>query len=489
MSDWYSRQFGDREQFALSVSFGRDPSPWGVPSLDATWGGLAIWIRGRCMTRSISDEGLVADEIRWSLFPILQWLTDVAVRLVNEEPFPQWARSTRLRDACAWIIDTETPSPALTDSESDEWFQSRSDWCHAHALRRAAVDVALPNLVLRRVGDQLEASWDNETWATSHRGLSFVEKRGTVFVPAEVAAAALLEALRIVSGEVAAKFHEEALSALAEKAKGISITPSDWKWLVHPQTAEVIRRDLGEMASRLDAHTQARGGGIFVPHSPETLLLRHMRGTTAIEVQDVMAAGTVSRTTRPLSAPLAQHVLPRPAPSVEPWREGYERAYDLRENLGWGSGPAPDLKNWLPRNNVATPKLPLPPRLALLTIRTPDLRCQAVVNSAFISPIGGEMGLATALGHLLMDETPAGIDGAWEHWPTAARARAFGAMLLLPDEGVRDCLGGKTHLTASDVQSVMERFGTGPKSTTWHLMNRNYLDEERRQHILNELEA
>lgn len=63
-------------------------------------------------------------------------------------------------------------------------------------------------------------------------------------------------------------------------------------------------------------------------------------------------------------------------------------------------------------------------------------------------------------------------------------------MLLLPDDGVRDVLAGRTSIDASDVKRVMQRFNTGPYATTYHLKNRGFIaDEERRSDILRELDA
>ena len=62
VSDWYSRQFGDRDQFAISFALGRDPHAGNGES--PSWGGFELWVEGRCLTRSISSEGGVADAVR-----------------------------------------------------------------------------------------------------------------------------------------------------------------------------------------------------------------------------------------------------------------------------------------------------------------------------------------------------------------------------------------------------------------------------------------
>lgn len=157
-SDFYARQFGSRDSFAVWISLGRDPHPTGVAEVDVGWGGLALWARGRCLTRNVSAEGGTCDEIRWNLLGILGWLAEVGPQLVNEEPFPLPSESDLVRDASDWFNRTESPFPTLSAAEETAWFTKRSSWRRHHALRRAADDVALPNVSIRRLGDSLEVS-------------------------------------------------------------------------------------------------------------------------------------------------------------------------------------------------------------------------------------------------------------------------------------------------------------------------------------------
>ena len=80
-SDWYARQFGDRDEFAVAISLGRDPLAIGNPAIDAGWGGLAVWTRGRCLTRNVSGEGAAVDQVRWNLRGVFTWLAEVGPRL------------------------------------------------------------------------------------------------------------------------------------------------------------------------------------------------------------------------------------------------------------------------------------------------------------------------------------------------------------------------------------------------------------------------
>jgi hypothetical protein len=488
-NDWYARQFGDRDRFAVSISLGRDPHPTGDPVVDAGWGGLSIWVRGRCLTRNVSSEGAVSDEVRWSLVNTIQWLIDAGVRLINEEPFPDTTRSDNVRDACDWFNGTEIPLLTLTEAEEDAWFSRRSDWRQHHAIRRAATDAALPNVAVRRLGDSVEVSWDNETWGAPRPDLSFVEQRGTELVAAAQVASDLRAALIDATHALAERHKLSGLVELAAAASATSASDDDWRWLIHQETAHVISNEFRSLRDQLNQHTRMQRKGLYVPHTPDTLVLRQARLVSADDIKSLLE-GARFVPAEPMKSPARDLIRPTPASTIRPWIEGYERARDVREALGWGDEPTPNLDAWMKSNNVSVTDRKLSSTIDLVATRTEDSRGSAVINPQTQSHLGREIGRAAALGHILFDVTPVAVDGTWEHWPTAARARAFAAMLLLPDDGVRDVLTGRTDIDASDVQRVMQRFNTGPYATTYHLKNRGFIaNEERRVEILKELAA
>jgi hypothetical protein len=189
-----------------------------------------------------------------------------------------------------------------------------------------------------------------------------------------------------------------------------------------------------------------------------------------------------------MTATLLDLVDRKPAPVVRPWVEGYEHAERVREALGWGIEPVPHLPAWLRRQRVSVGTARLPASVSLVASRSTKDAARSVVNSAFASRLRREIGHAATLGHLLLDVSPVAVEGTWEDWPNAARARAFGVMLLLPSEGVRDALG-KTRVDTEAVRRVMDRFNVGPHATTFHLRNLGFCDDERRVAILAELVA
>lgn len=484
MNDWYQRQFGDREHFAVSVSLGRDPHPSGVVERDATFGTLEIWARGHCLTRSVSDGGGVQDGVQWTLLPILEWILGVGVRLVNEDPYPRFSKGIVVPDGSAWF--DATISPPMLDAEAERrWFLRRSEWRHHHALRRAAEEVSLPNLVFRRIGDQVEVSWDNDAWSPPRQDLSFVERRGRSLVDAQAFASILLETVRDVAASAAARSELPALRSLAARAVTAAAAPEDWRWLVHRPTARVIRDAMPALRARLDAAAAERACGLFVPHTRETHVLRLVRLETHAEVLAVLAAAERLPQT-PVTAALQALICPRPASAGRPWEEGNDYAEHVRDCMGWGDAPLPDLDIWLAEQGclVATGDQGLPPAVSVLAERTADARAMVHVNPKGGSQVKKETGLAAALGHVLLDDAPVAVDGDWEHWPTSARARAFAVALTLPEGGIRDALGGARSIGPIEVRRIMHDFRAGPWATTYRLKNLGLISADERAELV-----
>ena len=304
-----------------------------------------------------------------------------------------------------------------------------------------AADVLLPNLMIRRLEDVLEVSWDNETWGTARRGLMFVEQRGTEFVNANLPAVLLREALQVTVGELARKYQIESFRQAEAAVAALRARPEDWKWLVHPDVARIIRAGLPALAARLDEHTRTSTSGWYIPHATETLALRQAHLSSSVEIDGLLNA--VSLMPRvPVSERLRTLMNPTRPALVRPWLEGHERAAAVRDALSWGVDPLPDLTGSLGAQHVLVRSVPLAASVALVSARTPDC-ADTTLNPKSGSRLRREIGYAGALGHLLLDVAPVGIEGTWEYWPTAPRARSLGVMLLMPIEGVRDALQGR----------------------------------------------
>lgn len=173
----------------------------------------------------------------------------------------------------------------------------------------------------------------------------------------------------------------------------------------------------------------------------------------------------------------------------EPWRAGYDAALRLRSSLGWGGAPLPPLRAALEGLGLAVRDADLPPGVACAAARYASADAASLLVSRQRS-MSESMQLASALGHLL--DLPHGRDfgiasSPWAHWPSVARAKAFAAMLLMPEEAVRDIVRRMGAVDASVVRAVMKQFGTGPIVTTWHLLHLRLVSQEARDTLVQDL--
>lgn len=201
---------------------------------------------------------------------------------------------------------TSVPRIALLDSEEDCWFLDRSDWLRHHSWRRALPDATLPNVVLRRLGDSLEISWDNESWHPSRADIAFTESRGTELVDAKTASRVAFDGVKDAAQALSARFSFPELKKLAQRSSAPGAREHDWKWLLHQETATALEKQLKR---RLDRHTREHRVGPYVPHTPATRALSCVKLGTADDIRGFLSALEVVPQT-PIARRLQQLIPP-----------------------------------------------------------------------------------------------------------------------------------------------------------------------------------
>ncbi len=452
---WFSRQFGDTSSFALRVSLSSGPRD------EVAWGALELWAAGLCLTRATHHEdGTTTDAVEGDLGEVFSWFARAGVRLVNEEPLPLLTPRT-VTDASDWFNETEECFDA---ADERAWFARRSEWRNSHGLRRASLAIALPNVAFRRAGDELEISWDNETWGTSHPGLRYTELRGAVTVAARPVAEVLEGAGAVVRAAIVERLSQAPGFELVR-----DVSEPGWRWLLPAETfAALDPRQRSALAADF-----ATCNGLYFPHTETTRVLARARARSPEEVRVVLEAARLPD--RPMSERLRALVRPSRPARVRPWKAGYDAAEEVREELAWGDEPAPPLAAWLREEQVDV--RPLAAGGLTLIARRSDARGGAIAVDA--SSGAAPFRYATALGHLLLDGDGLAIDGAAESSPAAARARAFAAMLLLPDGAARAATqNGPFGL--GDARALAARSSLSVLATVQHLENRGFLSPEAR---------
>lgn len=477
MTHWFKQLFGDAASFGVDVGFEVDPHSNGkADDLVSSWGSLEVWVDGRCLTRFSADHGL-GDAVQWTLLPFLEWLAENLIALLNEEPLPLSVAADEVRDAADWLLASERPVATLSDLEEDSWFERRDRWRRRHALRQGFLDAAFPQILMRRCGSRVELSWDNLRWATPRRGLAFAEQRGTRYVDLDLAARVLRSALVESAGRLADRAPSDRTASLLKAANGLRAGPDTWRGLIHPETGAALVERFPECAARLG---DLSGVDLVVPHRLETLVLRHLRSVAEDEIGAILASLDLSTNQDGTGAldDLREAELPNPE---SPWEDGYERALSVRRRLGLDDRCPADASQHLSALGAVTHSADVS-GADLIVVRRGAPR---VLTNPGARARRRETGAATALGHLLMDFEEASVDGTFEHWPTSARARAFGAMFLMPEQGVRAVISTTPSPSPVErVARVMKHYGTGLTSTAWHLRNLRIMSEDEHEEVL-----
>lgn len=470
----FQRLFGDTERFALSIAFRDDPDrPVGITEhLQRSWGELQLWVDGLCLTRHVHGDGTSGEGVVWYLRPFLQWLDQSAAELLNREPFA-FPIQRHEGTALDWLDSaSEGRPPMATDWDDDQWFDERYAFWSSHALRAGMPGAAVPHVVFHRVADDIEVSWDNEGAPPPRPGLQYTNTRGARLVNGEQFAETLRSAVRDASAwleECGGK-----LDLHGPLANGQGPGEEAWRLLLPRNTAALVA-EVEALGARMREAVPTHGG--FVPHTLASSVLR------GVETSDMGALQAVSTVLEP---PAASHAIASvsslrhasTAPRWRAWKDGYRAATRVREALGWGIDAVPDLRQRISALGIDVSDLALPSGVECAALGFSDGRARLVVGGP--GHMGPAMRLAAALGHLVLD-TPVDRDfgvvsSRWMDPPTVARAKAFGAMLLMPEEVCRK-LAKLTPEPGTLVQKVMQACNTTRAATSWHLYHLRLLDE------------
>ena len=476
----WQQQFGSTGSFAIRLGLTEEPFAGPAQSpRSASWGTLEIWVQGRCITAAHHDQIGETAGVEWYLLEFLRWGIANWGPLLHESRFPSIL--DHVADAASWAALSLDPPLTLLGSEESRWFRNRLSWWRRHALRVAADGGCFPNVLVRRLQNDVEVSWDNDTFPPCHPEVTFKSGKGRHLLPVQEVAAPFAESLYALALAIRSRHDVKETREIVDKAKEIGLTYQDARSLFLPTEANNLHR--------------ARDRTVMEAPSPwhgfdaRTLLFSTSAPTlSAADLDTVLDAVEVrgESTWRPPVEP--RQLVP---PPTEPHRDGYELALELRDALMWGADPRRDLLQDMESWGVAIRRVRLEnPAIHGFAIHAPGHAPIIGINRE--SPRAGQawsenMLLAHELCHILFDIGSDGAIGAfsgvWAEWPMEARANAFAAMLLMPDEGVHTCIGGRS-VTCDVVRDIMTTFGVGVLASTWHLKNRGFITEGQRLSLL-----
>jgi Zn-dependent peptidase ImmA (M78 family) len=511
---------GDREKFFFQLAFEPPADPdFAAPEEDAlSWGSFQLWVDGRNLCRhAVGTEESQA--VYWHLLPFMEWLVEHWDYLFHEQRPP-------VRNAAqfAWQSLAETNSP-LALEHGGEWdFQTaamNAEWSARHSITTCREGGLFPEIIIRRFWSDVEISWGDRPPPGAPAGFRFVESSGAARLPVHLVAEPVHNVLAAAVRALQRSLPESKRLALLEKNLSDLATPR------HQPRRLAILAGLGEdvkewvkrwfslrkalVAQFGDASTALAhlfGGdnkhALVVEGSCEGALMFGAAAPTLSD-KDVfnLAARLVTHSLNPRTedklAPRARLQPPNPR-SALPWQEGYQLAQEwAKANHLDNPGQPVDVEGHLAAFGVSVDDLAMEDeeiggvaiarrdRSPLILLNTHDPRNRY--------PSGRRFSLAHELCHLLYDRRAGAelalISGPWAPIELEKRAKAFAAMLLMPDALVERAFGeagvSPSKPSFQDLLTVAGKLEVSPNALAHHLSYRGWISPEKTDLLLEEL--
>jgi Zn-dependent peptidase ImmA (M78 family) len=504
-SDGYER-FGDIGRFALDMCLIDDPDPQDRAPRDSvgSWGRWRLWVAGVNLCEydlAVQSEAPErCDAATWYLAPLFRWLLKNWVPLLHEERLPALGKASEGPHARGAYLQ------ALSLFGDEERFAPWQNWASRHSLRWAAEGGVLPDVFLRRVGDDIEISWGDRL-TPGGEAATFAADDGVAHVAVADVAAPLEATLQwfLRRPGLSAKSWMTPLRQ-AGKCRA-SVKPTALlSWFLDGQVEEgnltklfrETRQRLGARANELAALPHAE---LFVP---EFAPIAAMFGTLSPEINReagvrLMAIAANASEQARLQRPIDAMVENRPAWTARsPWSDGYRLAQELHDV---GEIGTPDdrveVAGFVERIGVAILRERLGGRGPRgVALAADDLAPTIVVNNdhAANQRTGGtRFTLAHELCHLLHDRDRARrITHSSTPWAPAVveqRANAFAAMLLMPPELMHRTLDYVPGVKGIDrFVEAARRMDVGVRAVIQHAANIDAITEEERDDLIGDLD-
>jgi hypothetical protein len=499
--------FGDRKRFAIGVEL--DPTPsFGEPS----WGYLQIWVGGQNLTSGLTSEGEELSVAEVPLLPVVRWLIEHWDGLLHEERLPV---ETDASNAAAWRVDSMLELPP-GDKQLEELLECRERYWAEHGMGSSLPGFRIPDLHIRRIGNELELSWDDREWRTVSPGIQLSERRGVAIVPAQETVAALEGFIERALELLAAPCPDQ-VAALG-KAFDALAAPERLLVRLRMATGDVIDRLVRRLTALVTDGTKPAHEifeslvGVkqpltawshrFAEFPTPVLLFRSAAPNLAtVDAETIatfcgeMATANADDTLGGYRVAVRVPQSPRGATS-----DGYERALELREKLGIPANAhlqgADDLETGLlSRLGVELREVTLQDRrVEAFCIAGGGYRAAMALNvmGKFSNTRWGRrMSIAHELCHILHDVDQGGRTGVvsnpWAQPLVERRANAFAVMLLAPEEALHALLAPDGKLTRAKLEQAMSTLGIGATTLLWHLKNLHMITSREREQWMSQL--
>lgn len=516
MSVTWERFSGATDTFAVRLSFMPDPDHGTAaePEDSSSWGALQIWVAGQNLCAHV-DQGEVLQSSHWYLLPFLEWLADNWNPLLHEERL----LNRNAEATAAASLDRTRNAPSLaSESEILSWEEEWYEWRSRHAIRSARAGGLFPNVIIRRVRDSVEISWDDDPLAGTRSDFSYSFSGGTaLLLPSQVAnplfevateAIGHLHSLHPESVRIQkAKIALESLRAPAQDEARLSwlagLRSYRFRSGVIEETGgrirdswEQIRRALGNSAAARAALAVEERTPLVVTGSCQAALL-FGSVSPAISESDVerLAALLIEQydDTGDAHARLEEYTEESLIPMRSPaWEQGYDLAESLHDDIH--SNEFVDVDGFVDSLGIQRTSLQLEDaNVRACSLVGPQHVPTIALNSSYargISPHVNRFSVAHELCHLLYDRTHgrrlALASGPWAPAHIERRANAFAAMFLMPPHLLRESIAASPDpiTTPEGVYFVANRLQVGFHAAVEHLYNLTFMTEEEKHFLL-----
>lgn len=502
------RSFGTHTRLGFDVEVARGP-PESVARRDYDFPATArvsIWVKGKNLAATTSEAGPLLDAFDWGISPILEWFARNWIPILYEESLPGPSRGL---DAASAIIRLR--ELAAEDSDIDAGIRRSSaihSWWLRHSIQSARDGGVIPNILFRRLGDDLEVSWD-ESQAVPGTERQFVERRGFALFP-------IVDAV----GTVGAFLRDTAFRVLTLAADRADI-PTEFREIVDktseiPSLSDAIPWMAGVRA-RLELTDQAPGvevgraeedliasappsheGGVYLQTAPTLLFSSISPRITSADVEGIRGVLSEAEEEPEFGSELHRHAhRVEPEPWTPPWRQGESLAAAVRAELEIGVRETFDSAQVFDSLGIRRTTVGLSdPEIRAITVTLPGHSPIVAINSGsrfFTAAHAVEMDYAHELCHVLFDQPygkPLGVaSGPWAPRYVEQRANSFAANLRLPRDALRELPHGVDAIAKfqREFNRLMERFGVGRTVATWQLYHAGLISPDERIRLLGEV--
>ena len=492
------------------VRFGPDGGQGIDTETAASWGSFQVWVHGRnlCAHREAGEH---IDSVHWYLLPLLEWFAHNWDPLLHEERLP-----VKNMGNTAWesLRATRFPPSAIEDDErkASVWEAQWQGWRTRHALCSAREGGMFPDIVIRRLRDQVELSWGSARFTGGGNYHQFTEsEQGFAMLPPQSVAEPLHEILSQAAQHLSSQIpgskrimklnhrlralpasddaHERRLAWLAGLGTTARGVQTGWRRATE---------NLSSLAARpRRAMLEAKGTPLVITGSCQAALMFGSLEPTVKSHDVTRLAQAMVDLFDPQGQPREVSVVGRAVPIGESglpaWEQGYELAEEVHKFLKgkFERGSFVDMDALIEALGIKVARLDLSDeKVRGCAIAGPKHRPGIFFNGNNnfngdhnSDGAGLRFTLAHELCHVLFDRDQgcplAVASGPWAPRAIEQRANAFAAMLLMPASVVKRVVAGLADSVATmeSVDQMAHRMGAGRLAVLRHLSNLGFIDE------------